>query len=151
MNYDNYSFFKKDSSNADSFSIIPELRNKKLSTIYDNVDPVKESKVEIESNAESWKTAAAQGAVQGGGAGISGMLMGGGLGATLAPGAWAAGASAGPVGLGVVGAGLLMSQIEAKQKAKQAQEQAIAAEAENRKAQTVSALNNLMRAGATVA
>jgi hypothetical protein len=138
---------------SDNYSLLGELRNKKLSTSYDDQNPQMDTMADLNKSVpnDSWKTAAAQGAVQGGQAGIPGLLMGGGLGATLAPGAWAAGASAGPVGLGVVGAGLLLSKIEAKQKAKQAQEQAIAAEAENRKAQTISALNNSMRAGATVA
>lgn len=130
---------------SDNYSLLGELRNKKLSTSYDDQNPQMDTMADLNKSVpnDSWKTAAAQGAVQGGGAGISGMLMGGGLNAALM--------GAGPAGLGVAGAGLILSQIEAKQKAKQAQEQAIAAEAENRKAQTVSALNNLMRAGATVA
>jgi hypothetical protein len=130
---------------SDNYSLLGELRNKKLSTSYDDQNPQMDTMADLNKSVpnDSWKTAAAQGAVQGGGAGISGMLMGGGLNAALM--------GAGPAGFGVAGAGLILSQIEAKQKAKQAQEQAIAAEAENRKAQTVSALNNLMRAGATVA
>lgn len=130
---------------SDNYSLLGELRNKKLSTSYDDQNPQMDTMADLNKSVpnDSWKTAAAQGAAQGGGAGISGMLMGGGLNAALM--------GAGPAGFGVAGAGLILSQIEAKQKAKQAQEQAIAAEAENRKAQTVSALNNLMRAGATVA
>ncbi len=99
----------------------------------------------VQPTTPAWQSGAAQGAMQGMVGGSAGnVAMGAGLGAALTPGAFATGAVAGPAGLGVAGAGLLLTQLEAKQKAKQLEEQAIAQEAQNRKTATMNALSNLM-------
>lgn len=138
---------------SNNYSLLGDLRDRQLTTSYQDQNPQMDTMADLNKSATpNWQNAAAQGAVQGGASGsVGSMLMGGGLGAALAPGAFAAGASAGPVGLGVAGAGLLLTQLEQKQKAKAMQEQAIAEEANNRKAQTMAALNNLMNQRVSVA
>ena len=138
-----------------NYSMLSDMRDKRLSTVYDglsNSSASELSELKADSPSVDWQSGAAKGAQAGMASGsLGGTLMGGGLGAALAPGAFAAGASAGPVGLGVAGAGLLLTQLEQKQKAKSMQEQAIAEEANNRKMQTMAALNNLMNQRVSVA
>lgn len=138
-----------------NYSMLSDMRDKRLSTVYDGLSNSSASELsELKTGDPSvdWQSGAAKGAQAGMASGsLGGVAMGAGLGAALTPGAFAAGASAGPVGLGVVGAGLLLSQLEQKQKAKAMQEQAIADEANQRKQQTVAALNNLMNQRVSVA
>lgn len=136
--------------NNSNYSMLSDLRDKELSTIYDKIDTSSTDStmsglgVDNKSNGVDWQNAAAKGAIQGGSSGsLGGMLMGGGLSAGLM--------GAGPAGWGVAGAGLVLSQLEQKQKAKAMQEQAIAEEANNRKQQTMAALNNLMNQRVSVA
>lgn len=145
--------------NNSNYSMLSDLRDKKLSTIYDKIDTSSTDStmsglgVDNKSNGVDWQSGAAKGAQAGLASGsTSGVLMGAGLGAALTPGAFEAGLmSAGTGGLGVAGAGLVLSQLEQKQKAKAMQEQAIAEEANNRKQQTMAALNNLMNQRVSVA
>lgn len=133
---------------SNNYSLLGDLRDRQLTTSYQDQNPQMDTAADLNKSANSnWQNAAAQGAIQGGSSGsLGGMLMGGGLSAGL----MGAG-PAGPAGWGVAGAGLILSQLEQKQKAKAMQEQAIADEANNRKQQTMAALNNLMNHRVSVA
>ena len=139
------------------FNMLADMRDKKLKTVYDGVDTSTTSSTMdgigvVKPEEGQWQKPAAQGLQAGMASGsLGGAAMGAGFGAVLSPGAFAAGASAGPVGLGVAGAGLFLSQLEQKQKAKAMQEQVIAEEANNRKQQTMAVFNNLMNQRVSVA
>lgn len=130
---------------SNNYSLLGDLRDRQLTTSYQDQNPQMDTMADLNKSATpNWQNAAAQGAVQGGASGsLGGTLMGGGLSAALM--------GAGPAGWGVAGAGLILSQLEQKQKAKAMQEQAIADEANQRKQQTMAALNNLMSQRVSVA
>ncbi len=130
---------------SNNYSLLGDLRDRQLATQYQDQNPQMDTMADLNKSTQSnWQGPAAQGAMQGAASGsLGGTLMGGGLSAGLM--------GAGPAGWGVAGAGLILSQIEAKQKAKAMQEQAIADEANQRKQQTMAALNNLMNQRVSVA